>query len=193
MKDSESPSSSKGPLTTKSFVENDITHEASVGSGTDEAAPTPSKRERGASIKHSGAGGQSATSILTNLRNADAVEDQDSVVDHRSLRQVAAGEPQPQPMKAGKKGKARTGADRSHTNTKSPKVSDDYSTSNADNGKRDEMTKTMYKGSQKLKTGRETPTDEQEVEAASKAKRKHRKANHIKVRDHEDGKRDDKL
>jgi hypothetical protein len=44
-------------------------------------------------------------------------------------------------MKASKKGKARTSADRS------PKVSDDHSTNNADNEKRDEMTKTMYKGS----------------------------------------------
>jgi len=182
LKGSESPSSSKGPLTTKSFVEHDITHVASVGSGTDEGAPTQSKRGRGAGIKHSGAGGQSATSILTNLRNADAVEDQDSVVDHRSLRQVAAGD-----MRAGKKGKARTGAERP------PKASDDYSTSNADDGKGDEMTKTMYKGSQKLRAGRETPAEEREGEAASKAKRQHRKANHIKVRDHDDGKRDDTL
>ena len=44
-------------------------------------------------------------------------------------------------MKAGKKGKEKTGADRT------PKVSDDYSTSNAHNGEGDEMTKTMYKGS----------------------------------------------
>ena len=136
LKGSESPSSSKGALTTKSYVEHDITHVASVGSGTDEGAPTLTKRGRGASTKHSGAGGQSATSIVTNLRNADAVEDQDSVVDHRSLRQVAAGD-----MKAGKKAKARTGAERSQN------ASDDYSTSNADGGKRDEMTKTMYKGS----------------------------------------------
>ena len=70
------------------------------------------------------------------MRNADAVEDQDSVVDHRSLRQVAAGD-----MKAGKKAKARTGPERSQ------KASGDFSTSDAAGGKRDEMTKTMYKGS----------------------------------------------
>ena len=79
------------------------------------------------------------------------------------------------------------------TADESSKISDNYSTSNMEHEKRDEMTKTMYKGSQKVQTGRETPNGEQDAGAAAKPKKKQMEGNHIKVRDHEEGKKDDQL
>ena len=95
---------------------------------------------------------------------------------------MAAGD-----TKTGEQGKKKAAA------AESSKISDHYSTSNMEHEKKDEMTKTMYKGSQKVQTGRETPEGEQDAGAAAKLKKKERQRNHIKVRDHEEGKKDDQL